>query len=59
MDAPVQKEGRRRCFGPPSVALGKEPGVRLSDSAEAEPETPGICSEILEEVCFSSMERSN
>lgn len=32
---------------------------RLSDSAEAEPEIPGICSEILEEVCFSSMERSN
>lgn len=38
---------------------GKKPGIKLSDSAEAEPETPRICAEILEEICFSSMERYN
>lgn len=55
-----KKGRRRRCLGLPcAVALGKEAGVGLSDSAEAEPGTPGMCSEILEEVCFSSVERSN
>lgn len=45
--------------GPPAVARGKKPGIRLSDSVAAEPETPRICSDISEEICFSSMERYN